>query len=80
VEGRGSRHKTERIYTTHIRRTYVATTSFTFTDMSNAVAGYPASSVKMIIEDKVQKSGNGGTSVNVKEIWASRSRFRTHAT
>jgi len=47
----------------------MATTPFTFTDMSNAIAGYPALSVSLTITDKTQKSGAGGTSVNVNEIW-----------
>jgi hypothetical protein len=47
----------------------MATTLFTFTDMSNAIAGYPALSVTLTVDNKVQKSGAGGTSVNVNEIW-----------
>jgi hypothetical protein len=52
-----------------IRRIHVATTPFTFTDMSNAIAGYPALSVTLTIDSPVQKSGVGGTSVNINEIW-----------
>jgi hypothetical protein len=54
----------------------MATTPFTFTDFSNAIAGYPAVSVTLTIEDKVQKSGAGGTSVNVNEIWGFKVKVR----
>jgi hypothetical protein len=47
----------------------MATTPFTFTDFSNAIAGYPALSVVLTIDPPVQKSGGGGTSVNVNEVW-----------
>ncbi len=54
----------------------MATTPFTFTDFSNAIAGYPAVSVSLTIEDKVQKSGAGGASVNVNEIWGFKVKVR----
>jgi len=54
----------------------MSTTPFTFTDMSDAIAGYPALSVVLTIEDAVQKSGVGGTSVNVNEIWGFKVKIR----
>jgi hypothetical protein len=54
----------------------MSTTPFTFTDMSDAITGYPALSVVLTIEDGVQKSGVGGTSVNVNEIWGFKVKIR----
>ena len=42
--------------------------TFSFKDLSDAVAGYPATSVTLTIEDLVVTSGTTG-SVNVNEVW-----------
>jgi hypothetical protein len=64
----------------HKRRISMSTTPFTFTDMSDAITGYPALSVVLTIEDGVQKSGVGGTSVNVNEIWGFKVKMEKPAT
>jgi hypothetical protein len=48
--------------------TATPTAAFTFKDLSDAVAGYPALSVTLTIEDLTVTNGTTG-SVNVNEVW-----------